>query len=58
MDPDARKVTIEHGEPCACRVDGGAVYARWPCVVRGHRVTKGRVAQLAHAIRNKRRDSR
>lgn len=52
MNPDGRKVYIEHGDPCRCRIDEhGAIYVALPCRRFGHRVTKRRLAQMLHALR-------
>lgn len=53
MDPDGRKVHIDHGDPCRCTIDGQAVYVREPCRVIGHHVTKRRIQQIIHALRSR-----
>lgn len=55
MDPDGRKVDIEHGEPCRCWIDeGGAIYIGPECKRIGHHVTKRRISQLLYSMRKKR----
>lgn len=50
---DAVKVSIEHSEPCRCRVLDGAIYIALPCRRIGSHVTKRRVAQLIHSLKRK-----
>lgn len=53
MNPESGKVTVVHGDPCGCTIDGEAVYVRHPCRVVGWHVTKRRIHQIIHRLRYK-----
>lgn len=54
MDPDGRRIDIQHDKDCRCVIDGDAIYVHPPCFVVGHHVTKRRIAQLLFKLkRNK-----
>lgn len=53
MNPDGRKIYIDHDEHCQCTIDGQAVYVRRPCRVVGWHVTKRRIQQIIHELRSR-----
>jgi hypothetical protein len=51
--PDPHEDPDNHADPCHCKLDGDAIYVVAPCAVVGDHVTRHRIKQLIHQLKDK-----